>query len=462
MRNTILTVMAVLLSAGLGLCASPQLNEKNYPKVDGSTSTQALQALIKSRILGSDHPVAHSDTGSAYSNLMNRAVDLIIVARPPSKDETVAAEAKGVKLDARPMALDALVFVVNKDNPVKNLNTNQIISVFSGHTRQWEDLGIPESPRGRILAHTRARFSGSEELMRSLVMKDRPMRLSAHESEDGRVVIGPMGMSISTIADEKLSLTYSIYYYVKYVKRLVEAKEKSLEDLRRRQAAKLKLLDESEIRQKDKNYWVQLRKREEQVFLREEEEIMKRLDDTRKALAALDKVKMIKVDGIEPNPVTVASREYPYTAEVYVVVRDDDPKSNPAHLLRDWLLTSEGKKVIAESGYVVPGKSISESAPTAPAATKDISVDNVAHATGNKQWNWTIFLTGSRRDLDKVESVEYTLHPTFRDPVRRVSVLGDSDRPFGLSATGWGTFEVGVRVFMKDGGRKDLKHRLKF
>lgn len=170
---------------------------------------------------------------------------------------------------------------------------------------------------------------------------------------------------------------------------------------------------------------------------------------------------MVKVDGVEPNSSTIATRQYPYVAEVYVVVRAGAPEGSPADLLRDWLLTPEGKKVIAESGYVVPEKSISGSAPTAT-ATKDISVDNVAKTAGNNQWNWTIFLTGPRQDLDKVDSVEYTLHPTFPNPVRRVSALGDPDRAFGLSATGWGTFEVGVRVFMKDGQSKELKHRLKF
>jgi transcription initiation factor IIF auxiliary subunit len=31
-----------------------------------------------------------------------------------------------------------------------------------------------------------------------------------------------------------------------------------------------------------------------------------------------------------------------------------------------------------------------------------------------------------------------------------------------LSATGWGTFTVGIRVHMKDGSHQDLKHQLKF
>jgi ABC-type phosphate transport system substrate-binding protein len=268
MRNTIFAVMAVLLFAGHCLCASPQLNDKNYPKVDGSTSTQALQALIKSRILGSEQVVTHSETGVSYSKLIAKWTDLILVARGPSKEEKEHAEEKGIKLDARPVALDALVFVANKQNPATNLTTNEIINVFSGKTTRWEDLGIHGGPKGPIHAHSRARFSGSEELMRSLVMKGRPIRLAG--TEDPAKIIHRMGASINTIADEKLSLTYSIYYYVTYVQRLVEAKQKSLQDIRRRHAARLKLLDESDIPKKDKEYWARLRKSEETAFANEE------------------------------------------------------------------------------------------------------------------------------------------------------------------------------------------------
>jgi hypothetical protein len=91
-----------------------------------------------------------------------------------------------------------------------------------------------------------------------------------------------------------------------------------------------------------------------------------------------------------------------------------------------------------------------------------ISANNVAEPVGDDKWNWTVFLKVKPEDLDKVECVEYTLHPTFPDPVRRVCEVGDPKKPFGLSASGWGTFDIGIRVLMKDGNVQELTHTLKF
>jgi hypothetical protein len=95
-------------------------------------------------------------------------------------------------------------------------------------------------------------------------------------------------------------------------------------------------------------------------------------------------------------------------------------------------------------------------------STAGISADNVAESVGNNRWNWTVFIKGGRDDMEHIKCVEYTLHPSFPNPVRRVCAPGDPQRPFGLSAKGWGTFSIGIRVFMKDGSHEDFKHQLKF
>jgi phosphate transport system substrate-binding protein len=63
-------------------------------------------------------------------------------------------------------------------------------------------------------------------------------------------------------------------------------------------------------------------------------------------------VKLISINGVPPNAATLASREYPLTADVYVVIRRGMPANSTAVALRDWLLTEEGQKVVAESGYI--------------------------------------------------------------------------------------------------------------
>jgi pYEATS domain-containing protein involved in immunity len=96
------------------------------------------------------------------------------------------------------------------------------------------------------------------------------------------------------------------------------------------------------------------------------------------------------------------------------------------------------------------------------ASAQELSASNVSTYLGNSRWSWTIFLTGPKEVLNTVSYVEYTLHPTFPNPVQRVDRTTDPRYPFGLTATGWGTFTVGVKVVLKNGQVRQLTHMLEF
>jgi transcription initiation factor IIF auxiliary subunit len=92
---------------------------------------------------------------------------------------------------------------------------------------------------------------------------------------------------------------------------------------------------------------------------------------------------------------------------------------------------------------------------------QELSVDNIATSLGNNRWSWTVFVKAPPEVLQNIESVEYTLHPTFPNPVQRVGIGDDPNYPFKLSAIGWGAFGIKIRVFMRDGRVQDLTYFLK-
>ena len=76
----------------------------------------------------------------------------------------------------------------------------------------------------------------------------------------------------------------------------------------------------------------------------------------------------------------------------------------------------------------------------------------------NDRWDWQAFLEDEGTgELDQVESVEYVLHPTFPNPIRKVTTPHNQ---FELSTNGWGTFELKAFVNIKDGKRVKLTHEL--
>jgi ABC-type phosphate transport system substrate-binding protein len=63
-------------------------------------------------------------------------------------------------------------------------------------------------------------------------------------------------------------------------------------------------------------------------------------------------VQILAVDGVMPSSTTIADGSYPLVTKVYAVTRKDlDKDSNGARLLT-WLLSDDGQKTIARSGYV--------------------------------------------------------------------------------------------------------------
>jgi transcription initiation factor IIF auxiliary subunit len=80
---------------------------------------------------------------------------------------------------------------------------------------------------------------------------------------------------------------------------------------------------------------------------------------------------------------------------------------------------------------------------------------NFAYSTNG----WGVYVEGAKTELDRIRCVEYTLHPTFPNPVR---VVCDRPSRFELSARGWGTFTVGVKLMLKDGSVRQLTYPLEF
>jgi transcription initiation factor IIF auxiliary subunit len=76
---------------------------------------------------------------------------------------------------------------------------------------------------------------------------------------------------------------------------------------------------------------------------------------------------------------------------------------------------------------------------------------------GPDYWKWAVWLDGAQSDLDSVDHVVYTLHPTFPNPVRTVS---NRSTAFRLETAGWGTFTLYAKVAFVDGTFEHLEHEL--
>ncbi len=86
-----------------------------------------------------------------------------------------------------------------------------------------------------------------------------------------------------------------------------------------------------------------------------------------------------------------------------------------------------------------------------------IRIKDVSYPLGEGRWRWSVWLEGPPKDLNKIKFARYTLHPTFRNPVR---IVRNRATGFRLDSSGWGSFTIGVETVFKDGTSQNRSHKL--
>lgn len=193
---------------------APSLSFDDYPIVDGSTANLPLMAAVLSRVTGMDPSEAEtlttcSTTPTAYENLVNKTVDLLLVYEPAEETKEII-DKSGVALDFIPIGRDALVFITNESNPVDGLTTQQLIDIYSGKITNWKDVGGLDS---EIAAYQRSSGSGSQALFIKLLMKDKTPMQAPTEFYPSEMV--ELIEALAEYNDTGNALGYSVYYYAK-------------------------------------------------------------------------------------------------------------------------------------------------------------------------------------------------------------------------------------------------------
>ncbi len=211
--------------------------------MDGSTSTFPLIRLLYCQIMGlrcywdpyyaprsinvtdakSELPnITSTGTHTSYLRLIDSNADLILAARAPNESELDAAKAKGITLEVKPLALDAFVFLANRQNPVNTLSVEAVRNIYIGKVTNWAELG---GAPGEIKAFQRDKDSGSQGLMDDLVLKGSTMIEAPDMIQT--TMIGP----INAVNVDPQAIGYSVYYYATMIFPLRQVKLLSIDGI---------------------------------------------------------------------------------------------------------------------------------------------------------------------------------------------------------------------------------------
>ena len=201
----------------------PFLTEDEFPRLDGSTACIPLMAQMKADVTGMDlleaqTSITVSTTAYAWENfgLWSRSdsedygAQLLIVYEAPEyvKEELAEADAK---LEQKAIGRDALVFIVNEENPVQSLTQQQLRDIYAGRITNWKDVGGADSP---IVAFQRGVDSGSQTLFKKLLIDKGDGQLMAAPTELAHADMGGLVDSIAEYNNSANAIGFSVYYYI--------------------------------------------------------------------------------------------------------------------------------------------------------------------------------------------------------------------------------------------------------
>lgn len=191
---------------------------EDFPKLDGSTACIPLMAQMMADTTGIDLEVAQSGisvstTAYAWENFglypdEEYTARMLVVYEAPDyvKEELKEANAQ---LEQKPIGRDALVFIVNENNPVKSLTRQQLKDIYAGKITNWKEVGGEDLA---IVPFQRGEDSGSQTLFRKLLIQGG--ELMDPPTELAPAAMGELVDSIAAFNNSANAIGFSVYYYI--------------------------------------------------------------------------------------------------------------------------------------------------------------------------------------------------------------------------------------------------------
>ena len=246
MKRFLLAILALLITTLYGCNEISNTEDEledvtleEWPQTDCSTSTRPVRDLIAYKLLGvpykwevdwmsgttyiiepdfsgTESSFSYNDylaknlcsgTHGAYENLIGYNTDLIISSRDISRNEQEVAIDLGVSIEKAPLAIDALVFIVNPKNPVKNLTSDQVRKIYTGEITNWKEVGGVDHA---ITPYIRNEDSGSQEKMETLVMNGLTMVDGTYMPE---IIGSQMASPYMQLEGDEYGIGYTPFFY---------------------------------------------------------------------------------------------------------------------------------------------------------------------------------------------------------------------------------------------------------
>lgn len=152
----------------------------NNINISGSTSLLALSRRWENAF-SIEYPQYHlsllpSDSNKGIKSLIEGKIDIANSSRPVGYLDQKKAAELGKELVEQRVALDALIIIVNKTNPVDELSLEDLEGIFSGEIKNWQSISGLAKP---VVPLIREEGSGTNDFVLNRVLESGKFSFSA-------------------------------------------------------------------------------------------------------------------------------------------------------------------------------------------------------------------------------------------------------------------------------------------
>lgn len=114
--------------------------------------------------------VTGGGSGTGIAALLNKTTNLADSSRPIKDAELKKAKDAGIEVAEFKIALDGLAVVVNKENPINELTMKQLMGIYIGYYKNWNEVG---GQNKKIVRYSRESNSGTYVFFKEHVLLDK-------------------------------------------------------------------------------------------------------------------------------------------------------------------------------------------------------------------------------------------------------------------------------------------------
>ncbi|RBQ28998.1 phosphate ABC transporter substrate-binding protein [Aliarcobacter vitoriensis] len=192
MKKLILSIFTLFCFSNANDDLKPFENLKGTLNIAGGTAHIASEKEAMKNIMEKypqiNMTIAGGGTGVGIKQVTEGLVDIANAGRAPKKDEIERGN-----LQSFVFAMDGIAVIVNNDLNTKNLTTEQLVDIFTGKVKSFNELGLNG---GKINLYVRDASSGTMEVFTNEGIK------KAQISQDAKVVSSNAAMKTAVLSDK--------------------------------------------------------------------------------------------------------------------------------------------------------------------------------------------------------------------------------------------------------------------